>query len=148
MPALAVFRSLRNPVFAQLYSAQAISLLGDALSWVALALLAFELAGEGAGVVLGAALTLRVTAFVLFSPLGGALADRINRKTVMVVADLARVVIIGLMPLVTEVWQVYILMFLLNVSTSFFTPAFQASIPQVTGKDEYPKAIAIHHRTV
>lgn len=55
MPALAVFRSLRNPVFAQLYSAQAISLLGDALSWVALALLAFELAGEGAGVVLGVA---------------------------------------------------------------------------------------------
>lgn len=147
MQALAVFRSLRNPVFAQLYAAQAISLLGDALTWVALALLAFELAGEGAGVVLGAALTLRVTAFVLFSPLGGALADRVNRKVLMVVADLARVAIIGLMPLVTEVWQVYVLMFLLNMCTSFFTPAFQASIPQVTGKDDYPQAIALSGAT-
>lgn len=80
MRALAVFRSLRNPVFAQLYAAQTVSLLGDALTWIALALLAFELAGEGAGVVLGTALTLRVMAFVLFSPLGGALADRFNRK--------------------------------------------------------------------
>lgn len=147
MQTLAVFRSLRNPAFAQLYAAQAISLLGDALTWVALALLAFELAGEGAGAVLGAALTLRVTAFVLFSPLGGALADRISRKSLMVLADLARVVIIGLMPLVTEVWQVYGLMFLLNMCTSFFTPAFQASIPQVTGKDDYPQAIALSGAT-
>ncbi|WP_299433696.1 MFS transporter [uncultured Meiothermus sp.] len=147
MQALAVFRSLRNPVFAQLYAAHAVSLLGDALTWVALALLAFELVGEGAGVVLGMALTLRVTAFVIFSPLGGALADRINRKTVMVVADLARVAVIGLMFFVTEPWQVYVLIFLLSMGTAFFTPAFQASIPQVTGPKDYPQAIALSGAT-
>lgn len=65
----------------------------------------------------------------------------------MVGADLARVAIIGLIPLVTEVWQVYALMFLLNVATSFFTPAFRASIPQVTSKDDYPKAIALSGAT-
>ncbi|MBS3933332.1 MAG: hypothetical protein KGZ35_03165, partial [Truepera sp.] len=89
--AWAVFSSLKNPVFARLYAAQTASLLGDALIWVALALLAFELAGLQAALVLGVALTLRVTAFVVFSPLAGALADRLSRKVIMVTANLARV---------------------------------------------------------
>lgn len=146
MRALAVFGSLRNPVFSQLYAAQTISLLGDAFTWVALALLAFELAGEKSGVVLGTALTLRVTAFVLFSSLGGVLADRVNRKALMVGADLARVVIIGLIPLATEIWQVYGLMFLLNAFTAVFTPTFQATVPLVA-KQDYPQAIALSSAT-
>lgn len=146
MRLFAVFSSLRNPAFAQLYAAQTISLLGDALTWVALALLAFELAGEGSGAILGTALTLRVTAFVLFSVLGGVLADRLDRKTLMVVADVARVVIIGLIPLAGEVWQVYVLMFLLNAFTAIFTPAFQATVPLVAGRD-YPQALALSSAT-
>jgi MFS transporter, NRE family, putaive nickel resistance protein len=142
-----LFQPLRNPRFAQLYAAQTVSLLGDALTWVAFALLAFELAGERSGVILGTALTLRVTAFVLLSPLAGALADRINRKFLMVAADVARVVVLFLLPFVTEVWQVYVLMFLLNSFTAFFTPTFQASIPLVTGKDEYARAISLSGAT-
>lgn len=144
---LAPFRSLRNPHFAQLYAAQTISLFGDALTWVGLALLAFELAGENAAAILGATLTMRVVAFVVFSPLAGALADRLNRKLLMVGADLARVLIIGLIPFVSEVWQVYGLIFLLNSFTAFFTPTYQATIPLVTGKDEYPQAIALSGAT-
>lgn len=64
MNAFAPFRSLRNPVFARLYLSQTTSLLGDALTWVGLALLAFELAGENSSVILSVALTLRVLAFV------------------------------------------------------------------------------------
>lgn len=142
-----LFQPLRNPRFAQLYAAQTVSLFGDALTWVAFALLAFELAGERSSIILGTALTLRVTAFVLLSPLAGALADRLNRKTLMVTADVARVVILCLLPFVTQVWQVYVLMFLLNSFTAFFTPTFQASIPLVTGKDEYPRAISLSGAT-
>lgn len=147
MQAFAAFRSLKNPVFAQLYLAQTISLLGDSLTWVGLALFAFELAGQNAAAVLGAALTLRVTAFVVFSPLAGALADRVNRKGLMVAADFARMIVIGLMPLVTEAWQVYLLMFALNALTAFFTPTYQATIPLVTGKHDYPQAIALSGAT-
>ena len=59
MPRL--FQCLRNPIFARLYLAQTINLIGDAFTWLGLALLAFELAGEKAGVILSGALTLRVT---------------------------------------------------------------------------------------
>jgi len=62
MNTLRLFQSLKNPVFARLYAAQTTSLLGDALTWVGLALLAFELAGQHSAVVLSGALTLRVTA--------------------------------------------------------------------------------------
>ena len=76
MGVFAPFRSLRNPAFARLYISQTTSLLGDALTWVGLALLTFELAGSNSSVILGAALTLRVTAFVIFSPLAGASITR------------------------------------------------------------------------
>jgi len=140
-------RSLRNPAFARLYLSQTTSLLGDALTWVGLALLAFELAGKNSSVILGAALTLRVTAFVVLSPLAGALADRLDRKRILVVSDLGRMVIIALMPFVTQAWQVYALMFLLNALTAFFTPTYQATIPLVTGKEDYGQAIALSGAT-
>ena len=104
MNAFAPFRSLKNSAFARLYLSQTASLLGDALTWVGLALLSFELAGSNSSVILGAALTLRVTAFVVFSPLAGALADRLDRKVIMVVSDLGRMIVIGLMPFVTQAW--------------------------------------------
>lgn len=141
------FGSLRNPHFARLYAAQATSLLGDAFTWVGLALLAFELAGENSAVILAAALTLRVTAFVILSPLAGALADRIDRKGLMVSADVGRMIVIGLMPFVTAPWQVYVLMFLLNALTAFFTPTYQATVPQVVGEKGYPQAIALSGAT-
>ena len=143
----APLRSLRNPTFARLYLSQTTSLLGDALTWVGLALLAFELAGKNSSVILGAALTLRVTAFVVLSPLAGALADRLDRKRILVLSDLGRMVIIALMPFVTQAWQVYLLMFLLNALTAFFTPTYQAIIPLVTGKDDYGQAISLSGAT-
>lgn len=147
MNAFAPFRSLRNPVFARLYLSQTTSLLGDALTWVGLALLAFELAGENSSVILSAALTLRVLAFVILSPIAGALADRVDRKLILVSSDLGRMVVIGLMPFVTQAWQIYGLMFALNALTAFFTPTYQATIPLVTGKDDYGQAIALSGAT-
>ena len=142
-----LFQSLRNPRFARLYAAQTTSLLGDALTWVGLALLVFELAGKNSSLVLSTALTLRVTAFVLLSPLAGALADRFDRKKIMVITHLARMLIVSLLPFVTQVWQIYALIFWLNVFNAFFTPTYKATIPLVTGQNDYPQAIALSSAT-
>ncbi|MCC5623672.1 MFS transporter [Nostoc sp. CHAB 5715] len=147
MNTLTFFRSLRNPVFARLYTAQTTSLLGDALTWVGLALLAFELAGKNAAVVLSVALTVRVTAFVLLSPLAGAIADRLDRKKIMVVTHIFRMLIVGMLPFVTQIWQVYVLIFALNVFNAFFTPTYQATIPLVTSENDYAGAIALSAAT-
>lgn len=147
MNTLRLFQSLKNPVFARLYTAQTTSLLGDALTWVGLALLAFELAGKNSAVVLSGALTLRVTAFVLLSPLAGVLADRFDRKRIMVATHLVRMLIVSLLPFVTQTWQIYALVLALNVFNAFFTPTYQATIPLVTGQAEYPSAIALSSAT-
>lgn len=141
MNTFTLFRSLRNPVFARLYAAQTISLLGDALTWVGLALVAFELAGKQSAVVLSSALTLRVTAFVLLAPLAGSIADRFDRKKIMVVTHIIRMVIVGLFPFVTQTWQIYVLIFALNIFNAFFTPTYQATIPLVTGQNDYSQAM-------
>lgn len=147
MQTFQLFRSLRNPIFARLYAAQTANLLGDALTWLGLALLAFELAGNDAAVVLSGALTLRVTAFVVLSPFAGVLADRLDRKTILVTTHLARMGIVCLLPFVNAVWQVYAIVFALNVFYAFFTPTYQATIPLVTGKQDYPQAIALSSAT-
>ena len=142
-----LFQCLENRVFARLYFAQTVNLIGDALTWVGLALLAFELAGKDAGIILSGALTLRVTAFVLLSPLAGAIADRFDRKRIMVVTHLARMLIVSLLPFITHVWQIYALVLALNIFYAFFTPTYTATIPLVTGKADYPQAIALSSAT-
>ncbi len=147
MKAANIFTSLNNPIFRQLYLAQTISLLGDALTWLGLALLAFELAGKSSPVVLATALTLRVTAFVIFSPLAGVIADRFDRKPILLWTHLGRMLLVCLLPWVSEVGQIYWLVLGLNILNAFFTPTYQATIPFVMGKTEYPQAIALSSTT-
>ena len=147
MQFLQLFRSLKNPIFARLYSAQITNLLGDAFTWLGLAVLAFTIAKENSAVVLSGALTLRVTAFVLLSPFAGVLADKINRKTILVTTHLARMCIVSLLPFVNAVWQIYVIVFALNVFYAFFTPTYKATIPLVTGREDYPQAIALSSAT-
>jgi MFS transporter, NRE family, putaive nickel resistance protein len=142
-----LFRPLHNPIFARLYGAQTINLVGDALTWLGLALLAYELAGDHAGGILSGALTVRVTAFVLLSPLAGVIADRIDRKQVMVVTHLARMVIVCVLPFVTQPWQIYGVILGLNVFSAFFTPTYTATIPLVVTEQEYSVAIALSSAT-
>lgn len=63
------FQALRHKAFAILYFAQTISLLGDAFTWVGLALLSYQFGKENSAVILASALTLRVVAFIIFPPL-------------------------------------------------------------------------------
>jgi MFS transporter, NRE family, putaive nickel resistance protein len=142
-----LFTSLNNPIFRQLYIAQTISLLGDALTWLGLALLAFELAGKSSPVVLAGALTLRVTAFVILSPIAGVIADRFDRKLILMLTHLGRMLLVCLLPWVGEVWQIYWLVLGLNIFNAFFTPTYQATIPFVMGKTDYPQAIALSSTT-
>ena len=143
------FQSLKNKVFAQLYFAQTISLLGDALTWVALALLAFELAGEqGSARLLSIALLMRVSIFVLVSPYAGVLADCIDKKTILGVTHIFRMFIVGAFPFVIREWHIYALVGALNFFNAFFTPTYKATIPQVIDdKETYGQAISLSSAT-
>lgn len=135
---------LKNPTYAKLFSAQIIALLGTGLLTVALGLLAFDIAGGDAGVILGTALTIKMVAYVAVSPVITALTARLPQKTVLIVADVVRAAVAVGLPFVTEAWQIYILIFLLQSASATFTPAFQAVIPEVLPDErQYTRALSL-----
>ena len=145
---LTPFSSLKNRLFARLYFAQAISLLGDSFTWIGIALLAFEFGGDHSARILATALTLRVTAFIIFGSYAGVIADRFDRKKIMIITHLSRMIIVGMFPFVTAEWQLYVLIFLLNIFNAFFTPAYRAAIPQlISKKGEFANAIVLSNAT-
>jgi NRE family putative nickel resistance protein-like MFS transporter len=82
---LAVNTLWRNRNFRLLFGPQIISLTGSGVTTVGLALFAYQLTGgASATAVIGNALTLRILAFLLFSQPAGVIADRINRKNILI----------------------------------------------------------------
>jgi len=139
-----LLRPVGDPVYRRLFSAQVIALVGTGLSTVALALLAFDLAGDNAGVVLGFALALKMFAYVTVSPVVTALTRNTSRRRLLVGLDLARAGLVLLIPFVDSIWQVFVLIFLLNACSAGFTPTFQAAIPDVlTDADTYTEALSL-----
>ncbi|RZT64049.1 MFS transporter [Microcella alkaliphila] len=135
---------LRNPTYAKLFAAQVIALLGTGLLTVALGLLAFDIAGAAAGSVLGTALTIKMVAYVGVAPLIAAVVDRLPKKAVLISADLIRLAIALMLPFVTDAWQIYVLVFVLQSASATFTPAFQSLIPSVLPEPEdYTRALSL-----
>lgn len=113
---------LKNRTYATLLAAQVVALLGTGLLTVALGLLAVDIAGGDAGVVLGVAMTIKMVACVAVSPVATALVVRLPRKTVLVAADLIRAGVAVSLSFVTEAWQIYVLILLLQSASATFTP--------------------------
>ncbi|MFF9145601.1 MFS transporter [Streptomyces sp. NPDC014861] len=135
---------LRDRTYRHLFLAQAVALTGTGLATVALALLAYDLAGAHAPAVLGTALALKMAAYVGLAPLAGMLARRVPRRALLVGADLVRLGTALVLPFVDQVWQVYGLVLLLQAASAVFTPAFQATIPRVLPEErDYTRALAL-----
>ena len=135
---------LRNPTYRRLFLAQVISLVGTGLATVALGLLAFELAGSEAGLVLGTALAIKMVAYIGVAPVAGAIAITLPRRAVLVALDAIRAGIVLLLPFVDQLWQVYVLIFVLQSASAAVTPAFQATIPDILRDErEYTEALSL-----
>ena len=136
--------TLRNPTFRHLFAAQVVALVGTGLATVALGLLAWQLAGDNAGAVLGTALAIKMVAYVTLAPVAAAIAERLPRRAFLVALDLIRAGVIAFLPFVDQVWQVYVLIFFLQAASAGFTPAFQAVIPDVLkDEDDYTNALSL-----
>jgi H+ antiporter protein len=139
-----VLEVLADRTYRHLFAAQVVALLGTGLATVALGLLAYDLAGDNAGLVLGTVFTIKMVAYVGIAPIAGAFANRVNRRAFLVALDLVRAGAALCLPFVTEVWQVYLLIFLLQSASAAFTPTFQATIPDVLPDEaRYTRALSL-----
>ncbi len=135
---------LKNRTYRHLFLAQVIALVGTGLATVALGLLAFDLAGAQAGAVLGTALAIKMAAYIGVAPVAAAFAEHLPRKAMLVTLDLVRAAVALMLPFVTEIWQVYVLIFVLQSASAAFTPTFQATIPDILPDErEYTRALSL-----
>lgn len=135
---------LKNRTYRHLFTAQIIALIGTGLLTVALGLLAYDLAGGQASAVLGTALAIKMVAYVGIAPIIGAFADRLPRRAFLVSMDLVRAGIALCLPFVHQIWQIYVLIFLLQACSAGFTPMFQAVIPDVLPEEkDYTRALSL-----
>lgn len=139
-----MLKVLANRTYRNLFAAQIIALSGTGLLTVALGLLAFRLAGEIAGTVLGTALAIKMIAYVGVAPIVGGFANRLPRRTFLISMDLVRAAVALSLPFVDQIWQIYILIFLLQAASAAFTPTFQATIPDVLPDErDYTRALSL-----
>lgn len=135
---------LANRTYRHLFLAQIIALIGTGLATVALGLLAYDLAGPDAGTVLGTALAIKMLAYIGVAPIAAAFAEQLPRRTMLVTLDLIRAAVAAALPFVTQTWEIYLLIFVLQSASAAFTPTFQATIPDVLpNEDDYTNALSL-----
>jgi predicted MFS family arabinose efflux permease len=130
-----VLRHNRN--FRRLWIGRVISQTGDWFNSVALFTLLLSLTGSSESI--GYILILKLLPTFFVGPLAGVVADRFNRKTIMIVTDLLRgLLALGFLLVRTpdQVWMVYVIVALEVVLLSFFEPAESAAVPSIVSRDE------------
>ena len=134
----------RNRDFRSLFFASVISLGGDWFLWVAINSLIFEATHKA--LYVGLAILAQEFAFFLASPIGGILADRLDRRKLMIVCDLARasICVAFLMVGPDRLWLAYVLLPLLASFAAPFDPAFSAATPNVVDPEDLPAANALN----
>jgi MFS family permease len=126
---------LARPAYRRLFAAQTISRWGDTFNTVALVILVFRLTGSGLGVT--GAVVAEIAPVLLLAPLAGAVIDRFPRVRVLVAADLWRMALAGLLPLVDQhLLAVYAAAFGLAAGGVFFNPAASSLLPSIVEEDE------------
>jgi MFS family permease len=128
---------LKNVRFMQLWVGQGISFVGDAVSMVALVVLVVQITGSASAV--GGALVARLLP-TLASPLAGVLADRLDRRVVLVTSDLVRAVLVLGMVFARDLVVLYALAFLMGLARTFFNPTIRAAFPSVVGEGDLTRA--------
>jgi MFS family permease len=133
----------RNRDFRKLFWASVISLGGDWFLFVAITGLILETTGKAIDV--GLAILAQEAAFFVASPPAGVLVDRMDRRKLMIVCDLARAALCAAFLAVgpETVWLAYPLLAALSVFSAPFEPASSAAIPNVVEPEDLPTANAI-----
>jgi DHA3 family tetracycline resistance protein-like MFS transporter len=141
-----VLRALRHRDFRLLWSAQAVSLGGDGIYLVAIAWLVYDISNSpGALAVVGFAWTLPQVAGLL---LAGVLSDRIERRRLLVIADLVRCAAIGAIAALAyagtaRIWHLVLLVVVYGFGQALFQPAYTAIVPEIVPREELLQANAM-----
>ena len=136
----------RHRDFRLLWAGMTVSLVGDGIFLIAMAWQAYELWNAPAALsLLGIGMTIPTIAFLLPA---GVLSDRLDRRSLMLCSDIARAVIIAALAVLAltgllNFWELLAIVALYGVATAFFTPAFEAIVPDIVPAPDLAAANAL-----
>lgn len=141
------FASLRNTNFRRYFGGQAISLIGTWMQSVAQSWLVLQLTGSGAA--LGLVVALQTLPVLLLGPYGGVVADRVDKRRLMIALQSMMGLLalaLGLLTItgVVTLWEVYLLAFLLGLNNTFENPARQSFVLEMVGPDDLRNAVSLN----
>jgi MFS family permease len=146
-----VFASLRVPNYRLFAGGQVVSLVGTWMQRVAQDWLVLDLTG-GSATALGVAAALQFSPTLVLSLWGGVLADRLDKRRMLVVLQVAMglcALALGLAVVsgVVALWQVYVLCALLGSFSALDVPTRQSFVTEMVGPDQVGNAVALNSLT-
>lgn len=141
------FRALRHRNFRLFWCGQVVSLTGTWMQWVAHSWLVLQLTNSA--FLLGLVSSIGSFPVLIFSLLGGVVADRVNKRLLLIVTQSLAMLLAFVLAILTslgwiQVWQIMLLAFILGVVNAFDHPARQVFIFEIVGKEDLLNAIALH----
>jgi dTMP kinase len=124
----------------RLWLSQALSSMGDWIGLVAITAIASQVSGDFAGGGVALVIGVRILPSLFLGPVVGVLLDRWNRKSVMVVTDIGRGVVLCFLPFVHNLPGLIIASLILEAFTMMWSPAKEASVPNLVKRDFLPTA--------
>lgn len=134
MSNLTVWKQEKN--YQRLFWAGATNGIGDRFAQVAILALLYQITGSG--LAIGILFTVRMMPFLLFAPIGGILADRFSKKTLLITTDLIRIpfaLSLLLVPGHEQLWIIYVSSFILAAGEALYSPTRMSTIPALVKQD-------------
>jgi MFS family permease len=132
---------LREPSLRRLWAAQSWSAAGEALAQIAMPLLVYALTGSAS--MVGFIALLLILPRVALAPIAGLLADRLDRRRLLILADAERLVLVMLVPLAAEIWQIGALAVGIALGNAVARPTELALVPAVAGPGRLVPALSL-----
>lgn len=126
--------------FARLLAAMTVSSLGDWVGFIAVTSIVANIGGGNAAIAVSGVMIARTLPAVLFGPIAGSLVDRLDRKKLMIIADLARGTMYVSMVFFHELWAIYVLSFAIECLSLLWGPARDASLPNLVPRRQLANA--------
>lgn len=134
---------LAIPAFRSLWLAQLASQLGEAVALVAMPLLVYALTGSPE--LLSLIFVLQLLPRVVLAPVAGLLADRLDRRRILITADLARAGLVAVIPFTDQAWQIALLASLVSIGNAIARPAELAVVPMIVPARQLVPALSLTH---
>ncbi len=126
--------------YLRLWTANGVSLIGDAITRIALPVYIYRLSGSAAA--LGGAAVLQTLAWALIGATTGVLVDRLARKAILIVVPLVQAALVGLLPFAGALWHVFAVTFVTAGLAVFASTTRFAALPDIVGPHLMPYAAA------